>query len=406
MKRCLILWLCLGTGVTLLAQQTLIESSFVINVEVPVRVFQDGRFVEDLTLDDFEIFEGGVRQKLEAVYLIKKQNIARKEEKRAFNPETSRTFYLFFEVGEYSPRLHQAIEFFMDNVFLPEDDLILISPSKTYRLKDIAKELQTKEEILEEIQALLRPDAVMANSEMRATLADISSIARELRSFLQTLEGNQEGSADEGDLVYMEQKLLIEYTGLTSRMRILRQADELRLLDLARYLSRQDRQNFVFIFYEKKLIPQIEPRLWNRLLQLLEGDQYVRDLVNQAILFNQAEEILDQKKIAQAFADTPTSVHFLHVSPLQNNPPDVSMREAGEETFNALASIAYATGGYAASSTNPDFLFREALKASENYYLLYYTPKNYTGDGGFKYLRVNVNRKGCKVAHRMGYFAD
>ena len=84
--------------------------------------------MEDLTLDDFEIYESGVKQRLEAVYLIKKQDIARKEEKRAFKPRTSRTFYLFFEVSEYSPRLHQAIQFFMDNVFLPEDDLILISP--------------------------------------------------------------------------------------------------------------------------------------------------------------------------------------------------------------------------------------------------------------------------------------
>lgn len=406
MKRCVILWLCLGAGVTLLAQQTLIESSFVINIEVPVRVFQNGRFLDDLTLDDFEIYESGVKQKLEAVYLIKKQDVARKEEKRAFNPRTSRTFYLFFEVGEYSPRLHQAIEFFMDHVFLPEDDLILISPRKTYRLKDIAKELQTREEILDEIRALLRPDAVLGNSEVRATLTDISSISREFRSFMNRLEGNQEGALDEGELTYMEQKVLMEYVGLTSRLRTLRQADELRLLDLARHLSRQDRQNFVFIFYEKKMIPQIEPTLWNRLLVLLEGNQYVRDLVNQAIMFNQEEENLDQKKIAQAFADTPTSVHFLHVSPLRNNPPDIRMREAGQETFNALASIAQATGGYAASSTNPDFLFREALKASENYYLLYYTPKNYTGDGNFKYLRVNVKRKDCKVTHRMGYFAD
>ena len=82
------------------------------------------------------------------------------------------------------------------------------------------------------------------------------------------------------------------------------------------------------------------------------------------------------------------------------------MQEAGAETFKALASIAHATGGYAASSSNPESLFRSALETAENYYLLYYTPKNYTGDGGFKYLRVNVKCKDCKVTHRMGYFAD
>jgi len=405
MKRWLMLVLCLGSGVTLLAQQTLIESSFVINVEVPVRVFKDGKFVEDLTLDDFEVLESGVPQKLEAVYLIKKQGIARKEEKRPFHPETSRTFYLFFEVGEYSPRLHQAIEFFMDRVFLPADDLILISPRKTYRLKEIAKEKQTKQEIVKEIKALLRPDAVMGNSDLRTTLRDITSIARELRSFLQRIESG-EGPLDQGETTYMQQKMLVEYTGLTTRLRTLRQADELRLLDLARYLSLQDRQNFVFIFYEKKLIPQIDPLLWNRLLDSMEEDQYVRSLINEAIRFNHQEEYLDHLKISQAFADTSSSVHFLHVSPLHQRDPDVRMQEAGAETFKALASSAHATGGYAASSSNPESLFRSALETAENYYLLYYTPKNYTGDGGFKYLRVNVKRKDCKVTHRMGYFAD
>ncbi len=398
--------LCVLAGVTMLAQQFLIESASVINIEVPVRVFHDGTFVGDLTLADFEVHEDGVKQKLDAVYLVNKKTVARRDEKRAFTPDTSRTFYLFFEVRKYTQSLHQAIQFFMENVFLPEDDLILISPSKTYRLKAIAKEGRTREEIQEEIRELLRPDAALGNSEFRSTLADMTEISREFRSFFQILMGDQEGELDEGELTYMKNKLLVDYVGLTARLRTLRQADELRLLDLARYLDRQDGQNLVFMFYEKKLIPQIDPYLWDRLLNMLDTTQYMQEVVNQVIKDNAREEYLDHTKIAQAFADTSTSVHFLHVSPIPENVPDVSMREAGSETFKVLAAISNATGGYAASSANPDSLFRAALAASENYYLLYYTPKNYTGDGKFKYIRVDVMRQGCKVTHRMGYFAD
>jgi len=406
MKKILAAALLVLAGATLLAQQSFIESAFVLNIEVPVRVFQDGKFVDDLTLADFEIHENGVKQKLDAFYLVKKQTVARRDEKRAFSPDTSRTFYLFFEVREYSRRLHEAMRFFMQNVFLPEDDLILISPGRSFRLKDIAKQSWTREEILNEVQELLRPDAVLGNTEFRATVTDMAEISREARSFFQILTGNQEGEMDAGELVYMKNKLLVDYVGLTTRLQTLRQADELRLLDLARYLDRQEGQNLVFMFYEKKLIPLLDPYLWERLVNMLDTTQYTQSLIEQQIQSNIREEYLDHTKIAQAFADTSTSVHFLHVSPIQANLPDVSMREAGSETFNVLASISNATGGYAASSTNPEELFKSALAASENYYLLYYTPRDYTGDGRFKYIRVDVKRPRTKVTHRMGYFAD
>ncbi len=406
MRKILVAVFCVLAGGSLPAQQTFIESAFVLNIEVPVRVFHDGTFVDDLTLADFEIHENGVKQKLDAVYLVKKKTVARRDEKRAFKPDTSRTFYLFFEVREYSKHLHEAMRHFMQNVFLPEDDLILISPGRTFRLRDIAKEGLTREEILEEIRERLRPDAVLGNTEFRATLADMAEISREARSFYQILTGNQEGELDLGELLYMKNRLLVDYVGLTTRLQTLRQADELRLLDLARYLDREDGQNLVFMFYEKKLVPRMDPYLWERLVNMLDTTQYIQSLVEQKLASNSREEYLDHKKIAQAFADTSTSVHFLHVSPIQANVPDVSMREAGGETFKVLASISNATGGYSASSTNPEALFKAALSASENYYLLYYTPKEYLGDGKFKYIKVDVNRKGTKVTHRMGYFAD
>ena len=46
------------------------QRPLVINVEVPVRVFDGGRFVRDLTIKDFEVYEDGEEQKIEAVYLI------------------------------------------------------------------------------------------------------------------------------------------------------------------------------------------------------------------------------------------------------------------------------------------------------------------------------------------------
>src|SRR5512135_3278117 len=51
----------------------------VINVEVPVRVFDGDRFVDDLALSDFEILENGKPQTIAAFYFVQKTSIQKEE---------------------------------------------------------------------------------------------------------------------------------------------------------------------------------------------------------------------------------------------------------------------------------------------------------------------------------------
>ena len=63
--------------------------------------------------------------------MIKLSKTLRKEERQTFKPETSRSFYLFFEVVEYSPKLNKAIDYFFQNVLDPSDDLVIVTPMDT-----------------------------------------------------------------------------------------------------------------------------------------------------------------------------------------------------------------------------------------------------------------------------------
>lgn len=82
------------------------------------------------------------------------------------------------------------------------------------------------------------------------------------------------------------------------------------------------------------------------------------------------------------------------------------MEEHSEDIYSSFKEMAKASGGFVDSSTNPVPLFKKALEASENYYLLYYSPKNYEADGKFKEIRVRIKSKGHRVIHRAGYFAN
>ena len=58
---------------------TIQHEAAAINIEVPVRVFKGKTFIDNLTIDDFEIYEEDALQTIEAVYFIRKTEIKRKE---------------------------------------------------------------------------------------------------------------------------------------------------------------------------------------------------------------------------------------------------------------------------------------------------------------------------------------
>jgi len=125
-----------------------------INIEVSVRVFKNGVFVNDLTIKDFELYEEGRRQQLEAVYLISKKSVKREESEAekagiasTLAPDVSRFYVLLFELNEYLPKLGDAIDYFVQQVLLPGDVLQVVSPVKTYNFKPESFDLLPKDQL-------------------------------------------------------------------------------------------------------------------------------------------------------------------------------------------------------------------------------------------------------------------
>jgi VWFA-related protein len=122
----------------------------------------------------------------------------------------------------------------------------------------------------------------------------------------------------------------------------------------------------------------------------------------------------DIDKVKQAFSDSMISAHFIYItsteqfqqSILNMEPSGMTARDWSMHTFGALHEVAKATGGLTDSSANPAASFQKASDATENYYLLYYTPKAFVADGKFRNIKVRIKGKNYKVTHRAGYFAD
>ena len=366
---------------TSLARQDIQEEAVAINIEVPVRVFRGDRFVADLKIDDFEVYEDGILQKAEAVYLINKDRISREDSegekdiaRKKFSPQLSRNFILFFELNDYLPKIGEVIDYFFKSVLLPGDTLKVVTPARPYNFKKDALEKLSKKRIAEQLKGKLRKDIFAGSAPYRSLIKEYKNLMSPLTDM-------------DGDLKIMMAMVILR------NLRDLQEFSEKGLIDFADYLKRTDGQKHVFLFYQKYEIPYPEGL----------SDFHVFELMKKAAF--------DADNVKQAFSDSSITSHFLYItkSPAgsmdQERSTDLKLNQSGP-IFSAFREVAVATGGLVDSSFNPAAAFKRAVDASENYYLLYYSPKNYKSDGKFKKIKIRVKGKRLRVTHRAGYIAN
>ncbi len=392
-------------GLSLTAQE-LQHESVVVNIEIPVRVFKGDKFIDNLSIDDFELYEDGVLQKIEAFYLIGKTTIERSEasmekdeERKKFTPSVSRHFVLVFEVLDYNPKFKEILDDFFTKVIAPGDSLIVITPIKTYKLNSQALEKMNLEIIAEQLKSILRKDVTLGN-------ATYNNLVKEIVKALLNDSGTEINFAF--TMQYVE-NLYIQWYNLKN-------LQEKNLINFAKYLKGLDGQKHVFLFYQKETLPQLSDR---RMVSLFSDaqrkPQYYQKMYD-LFLFYRRDINFDVNKIKEAFSDSSISSHFLYLTQTRSYTSDmdiktpaedlIQMQEKSEDIFSAFKQVAKATGGITESSANPTYMFKKAVDTSENYYLLYYTPKNYTADGKFRNVKVKIKGGNYRVLHRAGYIAD
>ena len=389
-KKYTILLAILVFSLTLFAQE-IQEEAVAINIEVPVRVFKGKTFIENLTIDDFEIYENGVLQTVDAVYFIRKAEIKRKEIKEpenktinekqtAFSPDLSRTFVFMFEIIEYLPKIGDVLDYFFESMIRPDDSLFIATPLKTYKFNSQASEGFSKEDIANQLKRILRAVTSISSSEYRSQLRHINTIEK------------QDPTVVGGD---QKKYQLLDALG---HLKQLRYFDVEKAVDFANYLKKKEGQKHVFFFFQKTRMPI---------------SKYLSEIDEMGLLHDIS---LDSNKLKRAFADSTISCNFLYITktitessdlrPLPLTGKVTKLMESAMDSFRGFSEIAEVTGGLIDSSANVAASFERAVDYSESYYLLYYSPLYYMADGKFKNIKVKVKGQGYRITHRTGYVAN
>lgn len=371
-------------------------------IEVPVRVFEKGEFVDGLSYEDFEVYEDGVLQDVEAFYLVDKKKVVRKKEQEQFSPPTARNYYFIFQVLEYDPKLKNSIYHFFENVLLPGDSLMLMTPKKPYFLSSKVIRQKPREEIAKDTLKILRKDIKIESSAYRSQMRSLSRIVSSISGQDRTDVDSSPALGDSFSLSMM----LNRYRNSLEKMEELRIVDQNLFLQFAARLKSTPGQKNLYFFYEREYRPELSTGVMNTLISNYQGEpNVIGDLQDLFQFYNRTERI-NSKRIKRAFADASVCFNFLFVDREARGSIGISMREQSEDYFKAFSETARATGGVIENSQNPSAGFRNALKANQSYYLLYYSPKDYQPDKQYKEIQVRIPDKPFKIQYRHGYYAN
>jgi VWFA-related protein len=370
-------------------------------VTVAVRVFNGSDFVPGLNLQDFELLENGVPQKLENLFQVDKSSVVRKDGPAEVLPDTTRKFYMLFQLFEYHPKLSEAIHRLFNEVLLPGDNLYIQTPMRNYTLSSISFAQKPRDVLAKEMDEIVRRDITQGGLLYK-------SIIKELRRFVaaigggNTMGGNPEDSGDFSSEFGLEFNLT-QYRESLSKMEALRTIDPNKILAFASVLKSQPGQKFVFYIYQREFRPEINSMTVTQLIDANQENQNVLSQLHDLFQVYHLNVSLDPTKIANAYADSGADFNFLFMNKTPETIPGVVMREQSEDMFKLYTRVAEATGGTSDSSQNPAAAVKASAKASEMYYLLTYTPSPAVKDGSFKTISVKVKDKGYRVVSRAGY---
>ena len=369
--------------------------------EVTVRVFDNDRFVSDLGLADFEIDEAGMKVKPQALVLVNKGLVARREGQTGPLPDLGRRVVLLFEMTEYHGRIPEALETLFSSELRPTDTLEIETPMRNYVLAREARASKPAATLAKELADIVRRDVLEGGTAYNSALRDLKRAVRQIGGVGRSGLGDTEGEVDDGTSL---EQTLMKYADDLSRMETLRTVDESRLAAFATRMKALPGRKLVFLVYQREFRPEIDSQTMDRLnMSNQDRPDILAALQTVFSLYHRPVDI-DRQRIVQAFADSGMDFQFLYMNREPERVAGIAMREQSEDVFRALSAAAEATGGGTSAGQNPAVSLAQAFRSSDSYYLLYYTPSTSAPPGTFIDLAVKVKGRPYRVAHRLGSF--
>jgi len=383
------------------------EEVTVIAVEVPVRVIHKGQIVKNLTKEDFEIYENGIRQEITAFEIHSRKISIPKEispEEMKIRPK-KRLFILIFNIFDYNEDLGEGIDYFFENFFRQGDQLIILTEDRMLNI-EIGKSLSG---MILDLKETLKKYKLISTINTFKSFRELRFEGDKLLSAFRGEFGSE--NIDKAILMFYEnyQRIWLDY-----RKQFITPDTDL-YQSIIKRAKQIEGEKWAICFQQREMFPKLKnaSRLDNEISGWI-GSQLdpVKQVMARTVQAKQWElqRIFDisgnfpTELLKNLFMEANITFHLILMKPFRTVfSRDFELREVAQDYEACFKEISFSTGGHTTFSNKVSEALKEAAETEDYYYLLVYSPKE---DQSVKKreIEVKVKKRGATVIHLKHFF--
>ena len=380
------------------------DSTVVTAVEVPVRVFRKNEIVKGLAKEDFEIYEGGVRQEISGFEIVSRKIAPPGPESPAAAVVRAepRLFILIFDIFDYNDSIGQAVDYFFETIFRESDQLVVLTEDRLLNV-DAGK---TRDSVRASLKEMLKRYKVISTQRSHKAYLDLEEECdRLLQELGDDLQGTGASSGWDQSIshfydyyaavwkAYREQFLVPDigaYQALITKVRPVR-ADK-----------------WALCFQQREIFPELKSqgRLDRRINMILDSQVDPGEQAKARLVKDKQRRLAESFEVSKDFPSERLRDLFLEAGItfdliLMNVPrsllsQDLEFKEVSQDYEACLRDISRSTGGSLALSNKVLDALQEAAGKEDYHYLLAYQSRAPLEKRG-KDIEVKVRREGVAV---------
>jgi hypothetical protein len=361
--------------------EPIVEKVTVTNVEVPVRVLYKRKPVNDLTKEDFTLFEDNKKMEING-FFVKRKKIKITQSPGAVQDATDeipplapppRTFVMAFNITSYNRYFEAAMDHMFDNILKPTDHVIVFANNTTREYRRLENMSQIKEQIIDDLKKESKKARVRLLQYIN--LLDTYLKVSDIKKIIREMTGESGGSTSENPirraarvLVSLLQKYVRTWDQYKKQYLVPR-VD--RFYYFARYLEKVKTEKFVLNFYQFEFFPKL--RFGSEIMLGIRNVSSILTNADDGVLVSQGHminKLLNQlqndydlnkgfpnEEISKLFYKVDATFHSFFLR--AQNPAvleDFDYRTLSSDLENVLKGITDLTGGK--NDKNRGFLLR------------------------------------------------
>jgi hypothetical protein len=378
-------------------QERVLEEVEVVNVLVPVRVFQKGIPVEGLQIKDFQLYEDGKLKQINTFQVISRQIKSDKETTLYKKKKKSRFFVLIFNIFDFNQDVARGIDTFFNTIYRETDRVVIITPDRTFDI-DNSREMIRCLPVLKKILSLY---SMKAKNDLNRVF---KRLEEEVNQFFQNY------FVDQATKVFLSNYKRI-WDDYVKKYLI---PDVKKFYWFADVLKNIQMEKWVIVFQQREVFPQFSSfsRIEQKIRDWITGhfEKPTTPLLEQMLqklkYSFKVSKSFPLQEIQEAFFRANATFHVLlfrsHRTAISQ---DFDYSETVSDYENSFRAISRATGGDVILTNKLQQSLEKVSERKDVYYILSYAPEEkhnkdrkikvkVTGNGGYdifyiKKLKLN-----------------